>query len=192
MNTLIFNGSPRPHGDSAALIAQLRAHLQGDVFELRAYDCGISPCVDCRFCWENEGCAIHDGMQEVYARIQQADNILIVSPIYFAELTGPLLGVLSRLQTNWCQEHFRGKPAPKGKKQGGVVLVGGGDGSAQRALASANTLLRIMHADPVHFVLSHNTNHTPAKDDRRAMEEIKAMATKLNDAKRTVSPCETH
>lgn len=53
-----------------------------------AYRCDISPCVDCRYCWENNGCAIEDEMQAVYRFLQECDNILIASPIYFSELTG--------------------------------------------------------------------------------------------------------
>ena len=50
---------------------------------ISAYHCNIKPCVDCRFCWKNDGCAQKDGMQEVYADIQDCDNILIASPVYF-------------------------------------------------------------------------------------------------------------
>ncbi len=46
-------------------------------------------------------------MQEVYDYIQECDNILIASLIYFSELTGQLLAITSRLQTYFCAKFFR-------------------------------------------------------------------------------------
>ena len=50
--TLIINGSPRPKGDTAALIAELKRNLKGEVVELSAFRSKIAPCVDCRSCWK--------------------------------------------------------------------------------------------------------------------------------------------
>lgn len=80
MKTLIFNGSPRKDGDTASLLAAFlqseAKHPGGDYKIVHAYDAGIQPCTDCRFCRHHAGCSIQDGMQEVYAYIQQCDNIL--------------------------------------------------------------------------------------------------------------------
>ena len=43
MHTLILNGSPHPKGDTAHLIAALRAQLQGAVTQIDCYRAGISP-----------------------------------------------------------------------------------------------------------------------------------------------------
>ena len=93
MKTLIINGSPRVNGDTNSLINIVKERIGGEYKIVDAYRCNISPCLDCRFCWENSGCAIQDEMQEVYDYIQDCDNILIASPIYFSELTGKLLDV---------------------------------------------------------------------------------------------------
>ena len=90
MKTLIINGSPRPKGDTASLVRRLAEHLRGEVKIVDAYRCNISPCVDCRYCWQNEGCAISDGMQELYAYLESCDNAVIASPVYFSELRAKL------------------------------------------------------------------------------------------------------
>lgn len=102
MKTLIFNGSPRKNGDTESLVNLVIDNLKCDYKIINAYTCDISPCIDCRFCWKNKGCAIQDEMQEVYSYIQECDNVLIASPIYFSELTGKLLDVGSRFQTYFC------------------------------------------------------------------------------------------
>lgn len=101
MKTLIFNGSPRKNGDTMGLINEFIKELDGEYKIVNAYYCDIKPCIDCRYCWKNDGCCQQDEMQEVYKYIEECDNILIASPIYFSELTGPLLSVMSRLQTKY-------------------------------------------------------------------------------------------
>lgn len=110
MKTLIFNGSPRKNGDTAALITSFLRETAGypdDTYKIvTAYDAGIQPCRDCRYCRNHPGCSIQDSMEDIYAYIQECDNILIASPIYFSQLTGPLLCVASRLQTYWSARFF--------------------------------------------------------------------------------------
>lgn len=173
MKTLIINGSPRVNGDTASLLDIIRKNIAGECRVLNAYGSNISPCVDCRYCWEKEGCAIQDEMQEIYDYIQECDNILIASPIYFSELTGRVLDVGSRLQTYFCAEYFRGeKPILKPKK-GAVMLVGGGDGYMEKAYETACVLLHHMNCHDIHeIVFSHNTNVTPAIENEQALAGV--------------------
>ena len=166
MKTLILNGSPRENGDTAGLIREVVRKMPGELKIVDAYRCDISPCTDCRYCREHEGCAIEDEMQEVYEFIRECDNILIASPIYFSELTGKLLDLGSRLQTYYCAAFFRKeKPVMKGKK-GAVILVGGGDGRMEKAYGTACVLLRHMNCNTIHEpVCSHHTNEIPAAED---------------------------
>lgn len=182
MKTLILNGSPRPQGDTAGLIGIVRESLAGEVKIVDAYRADISPCLDCRCCRERPGCAIGDGMQEIYAYIEDCENILIASPIYFSELTGKLLDVGSRLQTYFSARFFRGtEPIPKPKK-GAVILVGGGDGNPEKAFDTARTLLRHMNCREIYGpVTSHNTNRRPAIQDRQAAVGARRIAAFFNN-----------
>lgn len=83
MKTLILNGSPHKNGDTAALTGALQGLLPGEVREVFSYFAQAGPCVDCRRCWKTEGCALHDGMDEIYAFLRQADNVVIASPPVF-------------------------------------------------------------------------------------------------------------
>ncbi len=173
MKTLIINGSPRINGDTKSLINIFTHNIIGEYMIIDAYPADISPCIDCRFCWEHSGCAIKDKMQDVYDYIQECDNVLIASPIYFSELTGKLLDLGSRLQTYFCARHFRKEePIPKFKK-GAVILVGGGDGRADKPYETACTLLHHMNCHEIHpVVYSHNTNQVPAAQDKSAVDGV--------------------
>ena len=173
MKTLILGGSPRRNGDTASLVEIIAGKLEGEYRIVEAYRCNISPCVDCRYCWRNSGCAIDDEMQEIYSYIQECDNILIASPVYFSELTGKLLDVGSRLQAFYCARAFRKEEPVTKPKKGAVVLVGGGDGSIDTAYRTACTLLRQMNCRDIHeAVFSHNTNVKPAVEDEKVLAGI--------------------
>lgn len=181
MKTLIFNGSPRKNGDTVTLINEFIKHLEGEYKIVEAYDCNIKPCIDCRYCWNNTDCSLKDDMQEVYKYIEECDNILIASPLYFSELSGQLLAIMSRLQTYFCAEFFRKvKPIEK-RKKGGVIIVGGGDGKVEKANKTACILLHHMNSrDIAPVVYSHNTNNIPSKEDVKALEGARELALFFN------------
>ena len=181
MKTLIFNGSPRKNGDTASLLKVLTENLEGEVKIVSAYSCGISPCIDCRYCWKHNGCAIKDGMQEVYAYIQECDNVVIASPIYFSELTGMLLALGSRLQTYVSARYMRKEiPVPKEKK-GAVILVGGGSGGIERAYETTKEWMKLMNCTKNHeLVASRRTDKCPAIEDGQAVAGVKSIAEFFN------------
>lgn len=182
MKTLILNGSPRRKGDTAFLVRKIMEQINGEYRIVDAYNCDISPCVDCRYCWKNNGCSIDDEMQEIYSYIQECDNILIASPIYFSELTGKLLDVGSRLQCFFCARFFRKEDPISKSKKGAVILVGGGDGHIEKAYETACTLLHHMNCYNIHkAVYSHNTNERPAAEDETALCGIKSIINFFNN-----------
>lgn len=184
MKTLIINGSPRVNGDTVGLLGILKESLAGEYKIVNAYRCNISPCVDCRYCKEHSGCAVKDDMQEVYSYIQECDNVVIASPVYFSELTGKTLDVCSRLQTFFSARFFRGETPIAKEKRGAVILVRGGDGAPDKAYSTARSLLRLMNCREIYeMVCSHETDKVPAVEDAQAVEGVKGAAAFLNREK---------
>lgn len=135
MKTLIINGSPRKNGDTMSLITKLKEHLSDEVNQIDTYYSKVKPCIDCRYCWEHSSCAIKDEMQNIYKMIDETDNIIIASPIYFSELSGSLLQLASRLQYFWVSKNIRHESVLSDKKRKGIIiLVGGEDGSPEQPL----------------------------------------------------------
>ena len=173
MKTFVLNGSPRKEGETVSLINRITSKITGDYRIVDAYRCDISACLDCRYCWKNNGCAISDEMQEIYQYIQECDNVVIASPLYFSELTVKLLDVVSRLKTYFCARFFRSEEPIVKSKKGAVLLVGGGDGHVDSAYDTACTLLHHMNCYNIHRVVySHNTNERPALEDENVLAGI--------------------
>ncbi len=180
--TLIFNGSPRKQGDTAALLRVLTDSLAGEYRIVDCYRADISPCIDCRVCRRERRCAVQDGMQEVYRYIETCENIVIASPIYYAELTGKLLDTASRFQLYYSARSFRREDPGIAPKRGGVILAGGGDGDPKRPYTTAKILLRQLNAREIFpLVCSHATNTLPAGEDGEALRAVRELAAFLNE-----------
>jgi len=181
MKTLILNGSPRQNGDTAALLSEFTKHLVGDVKIISHAD-RISPCYDCRMCKTFDGCMINDAMETVYEFLEDCDNVVIASPVWFSSLSGPLLTMASRFQPFFCAKHFRGEDMQP-ERNGVVILVGGQKGTEIEPLKSARIILSCVNVkkDSVIPVLSMNTDEVPAAEDTAALEAARNAALTLNE-----------
>lgn len=181
MKTLILNGSPRRNGDTVSLINKLTEQLNGEYKIVNAYYSNISACVDCRYCWNNDGCSINDEMTEIYDYIADCYNVVIASPIYFSQPTGKLLDVCSRFQTYFASKCFRNESPSIKPKKGAVILVGGGDGNPEDAYKTVCTILHHINVIEIHpLVGSFDTNELPAMNDQKVIKEIAGIADYLN------------
>lgn len=180
MKTLIFNGSPRKNGDTMALVREMQRHLEGQVDMVSSYHDDVHPCLDCRFCWKQEGCTIDDDLQRVLESMDSYDNIVIASPIYFSELTGSLLSMFSRLQQFFCARRFRGVTTKPARKHGALVLAAAADTSPDRAVATAKILLGQMNAPSIGMALTGDTDHLPGEEDEAALQQAKELALQFN------------
>lgn len=181
MKTLIINGSPRKNGDTAALIDELTKHLAGEIRVISCHD-NISPCIDCRCCWTHAGCAVKDGMQEIYEYLIDCDNVVLASPIWFSSLSGPVLNLTSRFQTYFSAKRFRNEAVYRKPKKGLILLVGGHAGTEIHPLETARMILRTAGCvkEDIASVVSMNTDEVPAKEDFSALGQIRKEAERLN------------
>lgn len=187
MKTLIFNGSPRKDGDTAALIRAFASALPAAPEIVDAYTIHVTGCLDCRACTTRFHCAVEDDMSSIYRAILASDCIVIASPIYYSLLTGRLLDVLSRLQPGYYARQ-RGEPGFHTRpRRGGILLAGGGDGSPDPAIRAAKTLLHAMGATSIEPpVASLRTNTLPAAQDKAAIESAKRLARVLSQTEKSI------
>ena len=181
MKTLIFNGSPKINGDTEALILELSSHLNGEVKIISSRN-DIKPCNDCRYCWENIGCAINDEMQDIYPFIETCDNIVLASPIWFSSLSGPLLNMTSRVQAIWAADYFQNKPIPLKEKKGIIIIVGAQIETKNIPTQTAVTIMKHfnVHRPSITIIYSLNTNNLSANKDEIALKQCCEAADMLN------------
>lgn len=183
MKTLIINGSPHSNGNTSALIDVLLKELSGEYKIIDTYSSNISPCTDCRCCQKAAVCAKQDDMTMVYEYIDKCDNIIIASPIYFGELTPPVLSIGSRLQAYYFANCLPNNQQSLINKKGGILLTGGGSsGNGECAVKTAKILLKQMRTmeifDPIE---SLNTDKILASEDKDTIKKISKLVKFLNN-----------
>lgn len=179
--TLIINGSPRPGGNTAFLISELKKQLQGEVVEISAFRSRVAPCIDCRSCWKTARCAVRDDMDLIYA--DDFDAVVLASPVYYMTLPGQVLSLMSRFQPQHAAQFFLNKELNIRKKKAGLILTAGGKGNEDGATHHIRVMFRMLGAQGFeeHSVKSLKTDTLPACEDKQALEDIKALAAWLEE-----------
>lgn len=114
-------------------------------------------------------------MFKIYKYIENSDNILIASPIYFNQLTGKLLDLCSRFQKYF----FNIKPK---QKKGAIILVSGGKSDPQKIYSLSTCILKQIGASNIFpLVGSFNTDIIPANQDSLALKNIEKLANFFNN-----------
>jgi multimeric flavodoxin WrbA len=105
MKVLAFNGSPRKTWNTATLLnkALEGAASQGAETELiHLYDLNYKGCISCFACKIKAGksygrCPIPDDLAPIFRKVEEADAILLGSPIYLGRVTGEMAAFMDRL-----------------------------------------------------------------------------------------------
>lgn len=100
MKVIILNGSPKAEGNTAHALHEVERVLQEQGIETEWLHVGhrqIHGCIACNKCWETGICAFGDTVNEIAMKMEEADGMLIGSPVYFASPNGTLLALLDRL-----------------------------------------------------------------------------------------------
>ena len=80
--------------------------------KVHLYTVDISACVDCRACKKgNLQCALKDGMQKLYPKIQEADVIVFGTPLYWYGPSAKMKLLLDRLRPFIASKELKGKKA---------------------------------------------------------------------------------
>lgn len=112
MKVLFVLGSPRNGGNTELLLEPVMQGVidAGSSSELvRPADLDIHPCLACGGCTETGVCVVQDDMQKLYKKIDNADRIVVGSPIYFYGVTAQAKAFIDRCQALWSRKYLLGK-----------------------------------------------------------------------------------
>ena len=99
-NVLILMGSPRKKGNTSILCDEFARGAEEAGHKVERIDIinkKIAGCLGCNGCQRNGGtCVQKDDMQEIYQKINEADVIVLASPVYYYTWTSQLKAVIDR------------------------------------------------------------------------------------------------
>ena len=100
MNVLLLNGSPRGSGNTAAALAEMKQVFDREGIDAEIVQVGhlsVRGCIACGGCYKAGKCVIDDVVNELALKLEEADGLVVASPVYYASANATLTAVLDRL-----------------------------------------------------------------------------------------------
>ncbi len=97
---VIFNGSPRMDGNTATMLQMIERGAKehhADVKNYVLFKMKFMACQGCFACRMQEDCLVNDELSKALEDIKDADAVVIGSPVYFMQVTGPVKNLYDRL-----------------------------------------------------------------------------------------------
>jgi len=114
MKVLLINGSPHKEGNTNVALSEVATVLEKEGVATEIVSIGtkaIQGCIACNKCQETGVCVFNDEpYRTIREKLQQADGVIIGSPVYFAGPNGMLCALLDRLFYS-CRSALLYKPA---------------------------------------------------------------------------------
>lgn len=100
MKVLIINGSPRANGNTSVALEEMvkvfnKNGIESEVIQIGQKD--VRGCLACGYCFKNGKCAVDDIVNELAPKFEQADGLVVASPVYYASANATLVACLDRL-----------------------------------------------------------------------------------------------
>jgi multimeric flavodoxin WrbA len=130
LKVLGIAGSPRRGGNTDLLLAEVMkgaANKGAIVNTIILSNLDISPCQHCDACLQAGKCRIEDNMQMVYHELEQADRIVLASPIQFMGVSAQAKAMIDRCQAMWARKYVLNQPplGDRRERKGLFISVGG-------------------------------------------------------------------
>lgn len=177
MKILMINGSPREDGNTTVALAEMEKVFEKNGFEVETVRVGrldIRGCLCCGYCYKNGKCAIDDIVNEVAAKFEECDGLVVGSPVYYAAANGTLVSFLDRL--------FYSSSFDKTMKVGASVAVArrGGLSSTFDQLNKYFTISGMPLASSQYWNSVHGRKPGEAVEDAEGLQTMRTLAENMS------------
>lgn len=100
MKVLLLNGSPHAKGCTYTALCEVEKALHARDIETEIFQIGTKPisgCIACRQCKNGAPCIFDDGVNELAARLDEFDGLVVGAPVYYAGPAAQATAFLDRL-----------------------------------------------------------------------------------------------
>ena len=100
MKVLIINGSPRLNGNTTIALAEMEKIFKENGIETQTIRVGnkaVRGCIACGSCYKNGKCAFDDVVNEAAPLFEEADGLVVGTPVYYGSANATLIAFLDRL-----------------------------------------------------------------------------------------------
>lgn len=166
MKVLLINGSPHKNGTTYAALSEVIKTLEKEGVECELVQVGhltARGCIGCGACVKLGRCIEDDIVNSLAKKFEEADGLIVGSPVHYAAPAGTLLCVLDRL---FYSTHF-----DKRDKVGAAIVCArrGGCTAAHDVLNKYFTISQMPLATSTYWNQVHGANAEDAALDEEGM-----------------------
>jgi len=121
-----INGSPRIGGNTDILLDKALEGVRNkgaDIEKVVLSTLKFSPCQECENTTSDGTCMVEDDMQPLYKKVNEAEAIILGSPIFFGSVSAQTKMMIDRFQCVWRAKYIFKKEIFKKKRRGSFICV---------------------------------------------------------------------
>ena len=177
MKVLIINGSPRVNGNTSFAVNEMVNIFKEEGIETEVVQVGnkdVRGCIACRKCGELGHCIFNDIVNELAPKFEEADGLVVASPVYYASANATLIATLDRL--------FFSTSFDKSMKVGASVVVArrGGCSSTFDELNKYFTICNMPIASSQYWNSVHGREIGEANGDEEGKQTMRTLARNMS------------
>ena len=176
MKVLILNGSPTVGGNTSIALDEMVRVFDDEGIETELIQIGnkdIRGCIACGTCFKNGKCVFDDAVNEIAPKLEDADGLVVASPVYYASANATLIALLDRL---FYSTHF-----DKTMKVGASVVVArrGGCSATYDELNKYFTISGMPVASSQYWNSVHGNSKGEAHEDKEGLQTMRTLARNM-------------
>lgn len=177
MKVLILNGSPRMNGNTTLAVDEMVKVFEEEGIEAEVVRIGnqaVRGCIACGKCAELGKCVFDDVVNEIAPKFEEADGIVVATPVYYASANATTIAVLDRL--------FYSTPFDKAFKVGAGVAVArrGGTSATFDELNKYFTISNMVVAGSQYWNNCFGREKGEAAQDAEGLQTLRVLARNMS------------
>jgi multimeric flavodoxin WrbA len=176
MKVLIINGSPRVNGNTTIAVNEMVKIFEQEGIEPVVYQIGqqdIRGCIACGSCMQKGKCVFDDVVNELAPVLEEADGLVVATPVYYASANATLIACLDRL--------FYSTSFDKTMKVGAAIAVArrGGCTATFDELNKYFTISNMPIASGQYWNCVHGREKGEAEQDLEGLQTVRGVARNM-------------
>lgn len=177
MKVLMINGSPRVDGNTSIALKEMEQVFLQEGMEVETVQVGnqaVRGCMACGYCGKNGKCVFDDVVNKLAPKLEEADGLVVASPVYYASANATLIAVLDRL---FYSTHF-----DKTMKVGASVVCArrGGCSATFDELNKYFTISNMPVAPSQYWNSIHGLEKGEASQDEEGKQTMRTLARNMS------------
>ena len=177
MKVLLVNGGPHPKGCTNRALEEVEKALKEEGIETLIYhipNVPLQDCIACGSCAKTGKCVFDDCVNEIAQKFEEADGLVVGTPVYYGSANATLIAFLTRL--------FYSTPFDKTMKVGSSAVVArrGGISSTYDEINKFFAISGMPIASSQYWNSIHGREMGEASQDEEGLQTMRVLARNMS------------